>query len=98
MCLIGDTDEEAMASLPPEVKALFHAMSRQKSLQGSVALTEPATQQWQALINGLIGSPETIRRRIAAYEAAGVQELRLFFPDAVYQTDSLRRFAKEFIV
>jgi alkanesulfonate monooxygenase SsuD/methylene tetrahydromethanopterin reductase-like flavin-dependent oxidoreductase (luciferase family) len=44
----------------------------------------------------LIGSPETIRQRIAAYEAAGVQELIIRFLDAT-QLDSVRRFAKEFI-
>jgi F420-dependent oxidoreductase-like protein len=45
----------------------------------------------------LVGSLETIRKRIAAYEEAGVQELIIRFPDAV-QLDSLRRFAQEFIV
>ena len=44
----------------------------------------------------LIGSPETIRRRIAAYEEAGVQELMLIFPDAI-QLNSLRHFAREFV-
>ncbi|WP_201372966.1 hypothetical protein [Ktedonobacter robiniae] len=39
---------------------------------------------------------ETIRKRIAAYEAAGVQELQIIFPDAV-QLDSRRRFAQAFI-
>jgi F420-dependent oxidoreductase-like protein len=43
----------------------------------------------------LIGSPEIIRKRIAEYEAAGVQELVISFPDAAL--DSTRRFAKEFI-
>ncbi|HEV2661303.1 MAG TPA: LLM class F420-dependent oxidoreductase, partial [Ktedonobacteraceae bacterium] len=49
-----------------------------------------------AINNSLIGSPDTIRKRIAAYEAAGVQELQLMFMDAV-QLDSIRRFAQEFI-
>jgi alkanesulfonate monooxygenase SsuD/methylene tetrahydromethanopterin reductase-like flavin-dependent oxidoreductase (luciferase family) len=43
---------------------------------------------------GLIGTPETIRRRLAAYEAAGVQELAISFggpdPEA-----TLRRYAAE---
>jgi F420-dependent oxidoreductase-like protein len=46
---------------------------------------------------GLIGTPETIRKRAAAYEAAGVQELVLWFPDAAH-LDSLRRFASELIL
>ncbi len=44
----------------------------------------------------LIGSPETIRKRIAAYEEAGVHELIIRFLNAA-QLDSIRRFAREFI-
>jgi F420-dependent oxidoreductase-like protein len=46
---------------------------------------------------GLIGSSETIRRRIAAYEAAGVQELVISFSGAT-KLDAVRRFAREFIL
>jgi F420-dependent oxidoreductase-like protein len=46
---------------------------------------------------GLIGSIDTIRQRIAAYEAAGVQELVLWFVDAA-KLESVRRFAREFIL
>jgi alkanesulfonate monooxygenase SsuD/methylene tetrahydromethanopterin reductase-like flavin-dependent oxidoreductase (luciferase family) len=44
----------------------------------------------------LIGSPDTVRRRLAELEAAGVQELIIGF---VQRTDpeQLRRFAREFI-
>lgn len=45
---------------------------------------------------GLVGSIDTIRQRIAAYEAAGVQELVLWFVDAT-KLESVRRFAREFI-
>jgi len=44
----------------------------------------------------LIGSPETIRQRLATYEEAGVQELVLRFVDGT-NLEGLRRFAKEFI-
>jgi F420-dependent oxidoreductase-like protein len=44
----------------------------------------------------LIGSPDTLRPRLAELEAAGVQEVILGFPDAL-QLDSLRLFAREFI-
>jgi F420-dependent oxidoreductase-like protein len=44
----------------------------------------------------LIGSPETIRERLVAYEAAGVQELVLRFVDGT-NLEALRRFAREFI-
>jgi F420-dependent oxidoreductase-like protein len=46
---------------------------------------------------GLIGTPDTIRRRLAAYEAAGVQELVITFADAP-QLDTLQRFARAFIL
>lgn len=44
----------------------------------------------------LIGSPETIRERLAAYEAAGVQELVLRFVNGT-DPEALRRFARAFI-
>ncbi len=45
---------------------------------------------------GLIGTLETIRQRLAAYEAAGVQELVISFFDATH-LDAVRLFAKTFI-
>ncbi|WP_232668196.1 LLM class F420-dependent oxidoreductase [Pseudonocardia sp. TRM90224] len=45
---------------------------------------------------GLIGTPETVRARIAAYEAAGVQELVVGFEDPTSE-EQLRRFAKDFV-
>jgi F420-dependent oxidoreductase-like protein len=50
-----------------------------------------------AVQTALIGSPETIRQRIAAYEQAGVQELVLRFVDGT-NPDALRRFAQECII
>lgn len=47
-------------------------------------------------MGALIGTPDTIRQRLADLEAAGVQEIILGFPDVVAQ-DSLRLFAQEFI-
>ena len=49
-----------------------------------------------AMQTALVGSPETIRQRLAAYEEAGVQELVLRFVDGT-NLEALRRFAKEFI-
>jgi F420-dependent oxidoreductase-like protein len=46
---------------------------------------------------GLVGTIDTIRERIAAYEAAGAQELAITFGQAVENPDILRRFAAEFI-
>lgn len=44
----------------------------------------------------LIGSPETIRQRLAIYEEAGVQELLMRFVDGI-SPEAIRRFAKKFI-
>lgn len=44
----------------------------------------------------LIGSPETIRRRLAAYEEACVQELLIRFVDSTH-LEAICRFANEFI-
>lgn len=44
----------------------------------------------------LIGTPETIRQRLAAYEQAGVQEIILYLPDSA-RLESVRQFAREYI-
>ncbi|GHO90830.1 LLM class F420-dependent oxidoreductase [Reticulibacter mediterranei] len=74
LCLIADSDEEALALLPVERKA---------TLGDRIHTT-------------LIGSPETIRQRLAAYEEAGVQELLMRFINGT-DLEALRRFAKEFL-
>lgn len=45
---------------------------------------------------GLIGTIDTIRERIAAYEAAGVQELVISFNDTE-NLHNIRQFATQFI-
>ncbi|MBX5451086.1 LLM class F420-dependent oxidoreductase [Thermogemmatispora sp.] len=42
----------------------------------------------------LVGSPETIRQRLAAYEEVGAQEVIIYLPDAA-QLDAVRLFAHE---
>jgi F420-dependent oxidoreductase-like protein len=74
LCLLADSDEQALARLPAERKAGL----------GNKVQT------------ALIGSPETIRQRLVAYEEAGVQELLLRFVDGT-NLEALRRFAQEFI-
>ena len=73
-CAIGETEEQALASIPEMVRSRFG----------------------DRIKDALIGTPDTIRQRLAEYEAAGVQELILFFPD-VTTLNSVRLFAKEFI-
>jgi len=75
LCLMADSDEQALALLPVERKARL----------GNEVRT------------ALIGSPETIRQRLAAYEDAGVQELLMRFVDGT-NLEALRRFAQEFFV
>ncbi|HEX4203725.1 MAG TPA: LLM class F420-dependent oxidoreductase [Ktedonobacteraceae bacterium] len=74
VCLLADSDEQALAQLPADRKA----------------------RMGNAVQTALIGCPETIRKRLAAYEEAGVQEVVLRFVDGT-NLEALRRFAKEFI-
>ena len=71
VCSIADSDEEALALVPANVKGQLRDTS-------------------------LVGSPETIRQRIAALEALGMHELIIDFLSATDLT-SLYRFAQEFI-
>src|SRR6266700_1227318 len=90
MCIIGETDEQALASLPEQIKAYINTFVEKEEWHG--AMNIDPLHIWASFL-GLVGSPETIRRQIAAYEAAGVQEMRLIFLDL----ESIQRFAKEFI-
>jgi alkanesulfonate monooxygenase SsuD/methylene tetrahydromethanopterin reductase-like flavin-dependent oxidoreductase (luciferase family) len=73
---------------------------------GTYCLMEETDQQAEAKLPdvvrarfdsaALVGSPATIRERIAAYENAGVQELILRFPE-IGRLDVIRRFAQEFV-
>ena len=74
ICVIGDSEETALASLSEQQRSLVSIMQA----------------------NSLIGTPDSMRKRIAEYEEAGVQELILWFPDAA-KLESLRLFAREFI-
>jgi F420-dependent oxidoreductase-like protein len=77
LCVIGDTDKEALAQLPEMAKARLG----------------------DQINTALVGSPETVRNRLAAYEAAGVQELLLLLPvHGTARPEMIRRFAKEFLV
>ncbi|HLY32187.1 MAG TPA: LLM class F420-dependent oxidoreductase [Ktedonobacterales bacterium] len=56
----------------------------------------PAELVGRSLLAGaLIGTPDTIRQRLAELEAIGVQEMLLSFPD-VLELEPLRFFAREF--
>jgi alkanesulfonate monooxygenase SsuD/methylene tetrahydromethanopterin reductase-like flavin-dependent oxidoreductase (luciferase family) len=58
----------------------------------------PAMFRSQAQLDmALVGTLETVRARLKAYEVAGVQELIMIFPDALQQ-ESIRRFAEAYIV
>ena len=74
ICVIGASEETALASLSEQQRSLVSMMQA----------------------NSLIGTPESMRKRIVELEEAGVQELILWFPDAA-KLESLRLFAKEFI-
>lgn len=55
---------------------------------------DPRHRKW--MHNAFVGNPDTIRKRLAEYEAIGVQELILGFSD-MPQLDSVRLFAREFL-
>jgi F420-dependent oxidoreductase-like protein len=74
-CIMADTDEEALAAVPPWAPMVF---------PGNLA------------DYGLIGTLDTIRKRIDVYEQAGVEELIVGFHDAL-NPEALRQFASEFI-
>jgi F420-dependent oxidoreductase-like protein len=66
--------------------------------QALVQLPAELTARLGESVNtALIGSPETIRQRLATYEEAGVQELLMRFVDGT-NLEALRRFAQEFFV
>jgi F420-dependent oxidoreductase-like protein len=74
ICVIGDSEESALASLSDQQRSLVSLMQA----------------------NSLIGTLDSMRNRIAELEAAGIQELIIWFPDAA-KLHSLRSFAREFI-
>jgi F420-dependent oxidoreductase-like protein len=76
LCIIGETDEQAMSLIPGWADFVF---------PGGVGSY------------GLVGTIETIRQRLAAYAAVGVQELAIYFLDAIH-LDNVRQFAKAFIM
>lgn len=90
MCVIGETDEQALASIPEQFKDYINTFVQKEEWHG--AMNIDPLHIWASFL-GLVGSPETIRQQIAAYEEAGVQEMRLIFLDYA----PMRRFASEFI-
>jgi F420-dependent oxidoreductase-like protein len=104
LCAIGETDEQALASITDAERAMLvrNLQWMGKSLAKDDALVEAGTalatggEHSAFLSMGLIGSPETIRKSIAAHEAAGVQEVRLHLLDGA-KPESIRLFAKAFI-
>ncbi len=70
---------------------------RETDEQAQTALPPAVLQRLGDRINSvIIGSPDTIRKRLAEYEEAGVQELLLVFLDAI-TLQSVNLFAQEFI-
>ncbi len=58
--------------------------------------TERQARLGKRVTTALIGTPETIRQRLATYEESGVQELLMRFV-AGTNLEDIRRFAREFI-
>jgi F420-dependent oxidoreductase-like protein len=75
LCIIGETDAEAAALVPPWAPQVF---------TGDIASY------------GLVGTIDTIRGRLAAYEAVGVDELAISFHGAP-GLSTLRAYARAFL-
>ncbi len=65
----------------------------------ALAQIDPARRAFlgERMPNALIGTPATVRQRLAEYEAAGIHEVILSFPN-ITQLDTIRQFAQEYIV
>jgi F420-dependent oxidoreductase-like protein len=104
--VFGDptTIAHKFAVLKEHCEAIGRAYSSIRRATIAICVIADTDEQAQANVpeaakvfgGGLIGSPNTIRRGIAALEKAGVQELMLRFPN-IGDLDGLRRFAREFL-
>ena len=66
--------------------------------EAALAKFSPLERDDEDLMSGaLVGTPETMRQRLAEYEEAGIQELIVRFVDAPKSLDSLRLFAQTFV-
>lgn len=91
---IAETDEQALASLPVDLADRLKGPGTTGAFGGMFA---NLARDWEfAQKQMLVGGPDTMRQRLAAFEEAGVQELILIFPDPP-QLDRIRLFAKEII-
>jgi F420-dependent oxidoreductase-like protein len=91
-----------------EVGRDYHEIQRTIMLNCSIAQTDEQALERAQVTNfarntggpeylrtrALVGTPDTIRKRLAEYEQIGAQEVILFFP-APQRLESLRMFAKE---
>ena len=111
-CNVGDdpaTVKQKFAVLKEHCEAVGRDYESIHRTSSTLCLMAESDEQARALLpperkarlgdrvnTALIGGPETIRQRLAAYEAAGVQELVLRFLDGT-NLQALRRFARECI-
>jgi hypothetical protein len=100
---------ERLRALPEAIGRDYQSIKRTVLLNCAIAETDaaalakigsiernaqPGTDRNCVRERALIGTPAAIRRRLAAYEQAGAQEMILYMPDAA-QLESLRLFAHE---
>jgi alkanesulfonate monooxygenase SsuD/methylene tetrahydromethanopterin reductase-like flavin-dependent oxidoreductase (luciferase family) len=104
--VVGDpaTLARKFAVLKQHCEAIGRAYSSIRRMSIAICSLADTDEQAQARLpeaarafgGGVIGSPGTIRKILAAFEQAGVQELILRFPNA-RDPDELRRFGQEFL-
>lgn len=111
--VFGDpaTLEHKFSILRQHCQAVGRDYDRIQRTAGTMCLIADTDEQARALLPdivkaqfgdridaALIGSPETLRKRLSAYEAAGVQEMQLIFlTHGSAMLEMIRRFAQEFI-
>jgi alkanesulfonate monooxygenase SsuD/methylene tetrahydromethanopterin reductase-like flavin-dependent oxidoreductase (luciferase family) len=112
-CNVGDdpaTVKQKLAVLKEHCQAVGRDYQSIRRTSSTLCLLAESDEQARAQLpadrqarlgnrvqTALIGSPETLRKRLAAYEEAGVQELVLRFVDGT-NLQALRRFAQEFFL
>lgn len=90
-CVIRDTDDAAVAAIPPVMKQLFAAAKRESYFDVDLRISAGSVADF-----AILGGPETVRASIERYAAIGVDELQLVLADAAPE-ESMRYFAREFI-
>jgi alkanesulfonate monooxygenase SsuD/methylene tetrahydromethanopterin reductase-like flavin-dependent oxidoreductase (luciferase family) len=101
---LGEPDEQTLASITDAERGMLvrnlqwvgQSLAKDSSLVEAGTALASGGERSAFLSMGFIGSPETFRKSMAAYKAAGVQEVRLQWLDGA-KPESIGRFAHAFL-